>query len=874
MKEKIKRDIGAIKHQLAIDEKVTSTELLWRILRMNTEGYDNDLFFRYIYVDNEYITKKANKFLKSLEFSSCPFILLHGFSKNGKTTFYKYVRYVNNQLRDNDSNLNIVQFNFEKSDNYIDKIREFWLKEFDSENFQELLDKFDNFINFYKFYNQFVTDLKSHVRVAEEGEASNELTSYFDNLSDIHFLTLYKFIKSQKEEIINNKNCNQIDRKKYDNDDDNDEVRYYKLLVKEQIKQNIIDENVSEQLSLLFLYKIFQDRYRIFYSKKKQRKFIFLLDNLDDYLKNDDIKFYQYPQFYLSKFVIQITKEPIISSTFSNTLKKFLDVNQDEIFKWNFSFQRNFSLGYAMRTPNFLAFSSIQKELFYNISDSQEKYTPQCMMDINYFRMNSTNFTSDILSKRLNFANELFYVLNRKLPPGYNFLKLLAQIDKHKSDLDKTKSIFSLWNGDKKVFIDNIVNQWYLILSDKYLSHEKEMLDCFHTNHLNSKYLLKGIYIYLFLTLLENNSKAKNKLLNTIFKYKRENKKGKSIRRFMLNYVINESEDKDKPLLIHDIGSKGVGLFELLNSTNDFIKKINKKEGRQIYLSNSIENFIKDSYSEKIDYFAQLLTIYKSQIIDINGVKANTLYYNLDKELDDYKTKSYDYNRERLDEIRLFNNNNAAFITGDLMSHFELFSFSLSHDENCKNLSIKKPLFFSVNKKENIDIIRDVSDFELFDIIEKVYENVDTSINKIVDFYINNIIDSFPPSKFIKNKFLSLFDKELKVGDFQFRLIIRRHISYLDGFRLSILDESIFNLPLNHKKMINSYITNIIIKYIDLYKYNYFKIYNYLFKKTNHIKKKTILDSNYNVLERYRLNAKKVLLDNENNDFNRIIDEI
>ncbi|MEA3496907.1 MAG: hypothetical protein U9R42_12855, partial [Bacteroidota bacterium] len=653
-----------------------------------------------------------------------------------------------------------------------------------------------------------------------------------------------------------------------------EKVRYYKLLIRDKMQDIITDDNVSDLLSLLFLFKIYKDRYRIFYSKKKQRKFIFLLDNLDDYLKNDDINFYQYPQFYLSKFVIQVAKEPIVSSTFSDTLKKFLQVSEDEIFDWNFSFQRNFSLGYALRTSNFLAFSSIQKELLYNISDSQEKYTPQCMIDINYFRMNSTNFTSEILNKRLVFTNELFNILNIELPKGYQFLMLLTQIDSYKSLEDKTRSIFSLWNGDKKALFDSLIEQWFLLISDDYLSFENEMINCYEANHHNNKYLLKGIYIYLFLSLLEKNTKAKNKLLNIIFKYRRENKKGKSIRRFMLNYVINESEDKDKPLFIKDIVSKGVGLFDLLNSTNNFISKINKKEGKQIYSNDSIKDFITDSYTEKIDYFAQLLTIYKSQIIDINGKEANTLYYNLEKELDDFHTKSFEENNKTLNKIRLFNNNNAAFISGELMSNFELFSFSLSHDESHKNLSIIKPLFFSVKRKENVENISNIADFELFEIIEKVYENVDDSINKVVDFYIRNLINTFPPSKFIRNKFLSLFDKELKIGDFQFRLIIRRHISYLDGFRLSVLDDSIFSLSLSHKKMINVYITNIIIKYIDLYKNNYFKIFNYLSRKSIYNKEHTILDSNYNVLERYRINARKVLLDNEKDIFDRIIDKI
>ncbi len=867
MKKTIHEDLEIIKRGLDINSDSNPTNILWDILRMDTIGTDNRIYFEHIYIKNPYITEKAELFLKSLEYGTCPFSLIHGYSKNGKTTFLQYIRYLNNQKEDeNKSRLLIIPFNFERdtAKDYIDKIRLFWKDEFRFHN-RYIVDDLCDFIDFYNFYNDFILNLKHEIDNSDEesDNRTNELLSYFENFCEREMYNLSHFMQNKKEHI-----------------NDYNNLKSLKIEFQDYLDEHINYNNVGDLFSLLILFKLFKKRYSLFYKKNKKHKIIFLLDNMDDYLKNNDLLFLQYPQVRLSVFIYHLTQKPIIGRIFNTCLKEYIEIgSHDTISDWSFSFRNNFNVCYAFRSANFLAFSNLIKEAKKDISVSQEKYYPQCMIDVNYYRINSTSFTSEILDRRMKFAEVLFSELKiSELPQGFQSLKILATIDSSMDKVDYSqdeiidaKSIFSLWNGDKKAFFESLISHWVKV-SEEFYSYEESIINCSKHNFVDSQYLLKGVYIYLFLFLLDKTSDFNN-FLKIIYIYRKTHRTAKSITRFMLNYIINKSEQNIKPRSIDEIESKGAGLLDLLKKINDYVYLINTTNSAEIYSFENIESFFKDSYSDKIDFFAHLFTIYKTQIINNNGQEANSILYNLDKELEEFQNYDNHTNLCHLNEIRIFNNHNSAFLSNYLISHFELSSFCLSHDETEMILSIQKPLLFSIEKKGKVKEIKKASDFELYDIIEKVYENTELTITTIVNFYIKNLIIQYPPHKFLKDELLTLTNKDSQLGDFQFRLIVHRHISYLESFRHGIVTDSIASLDIDKKKIVNEYITKIILKYIKLYETNFYNIKNALDK--NIYNPPTILDTSYDILvNKYRPLAKKVLSDNENGLFNTVITKI
>jgi len=66
-----------------------------------------------------------------------------------------------------------------------------------------------------------------------------------------------------------------------------------------------------------------------------------------------------------------------------------------------------------------------------------------------------------------------------------------------------------------------------------------------------------------------------------------------------------------------------------------------------------------------------------------------------------------------------------------------------------------------------------------------------------------------------KNEMFSVRTK--RRGDFQFRLLISRHIRYIEGFRRGIIKGDLIDLNETEKVILNLYLINIIEEYLDLY---------------------------------------------------------
>jgi hypothetical protein len=851
-----KDDLILILKKLNLTPQSYPAVILTKILTANVENDINpQLFFKYFYSSIDSIKNEAIKYIDSINRNSCPFQVIHGYSKNGKTTFLHYIQYANNNnyFSNKYYKYSIISFDFEKytGSNYVDKIIDCFLNEFDYSDIKKLEAGFFLFENFIKFFRKFSNKLYS------SNNQYYELVNFFEGFC--------KYLINSMENIIN---LFRKDKEKQFNN-----IRGY---IKNMLENKNVDiqNNCGDIIGLLILYKIFLKRYDYFTKSNLIKKYIILLDNIDDYLENKDFIFLQHPQIKLSSFIYKFIKNSTITSIFSECLK-------EGIYNpfGDFSFVENINITYVFRTANFFAFSNLIKDSLKDISNSYERNFPKCLLSQRYFKFNSIKYTNKIIKKRLNIFDQVMDKFTNISPPnGYKFLRTLTDEFKyyvHDSDYSDRKSIFSLWNGDYKIFWDSIFNEWPNLEEDFFPYEsliEKSLAKDFYAN----KFLLKGVFIYLFLYLFEKYEELEG-MINIIYYYRRYYKKEKNIRRFILNYVINVSERNGHPKSISEIREKGIGLFDLLEDISDFIDKINNlshsvemNEG-DLYNFEYVKSFFNDTYNKKLDFGIHLFTIYKSQILSKNKETFYTNYYNLERELNKYKKYrdlGKSYRCKDLNNIRIYNNDNAAFLSSYLMSHFELYSFCCSHDteegKRTPPLRFKKPLLFSIKRiGEYKDNLKEPS-FEFVEIINNVYENTYESVNGMVKFYLNYLSKEYPPEKFIKNDYFSVLERKKskeELGDFQFRVHISRHITYLESFRRGLMDEVLFQFKdKKEKALVNIFIAKIIGKYIKLFNDNY----DLIQKSPSKIPKNHKLTDTYNSFTNL---SKKIKIISDSNGF-------
>ncbi|MCW3789550.1 hypothetical protein [Plebeiibacterium sediminum] len=271
-------------------------------------------------------------------------------------------------------------------------------------------------------------------------------------------------------------------------------------------------------------------------------------------------------------------------------------------------------------------------------------------------------------------------------------------------------------------------------------------------------------------------------------------------------------------------------------------------------------DYFNELCTTKIDHFGQLFSIYKDQIIEANGKTFNSSYYNLNTEIKLYLEQKEECKQE-LNGIRIYHNNNAAYISASLLTNYELYSYICMG----RDTSLNYPLLFKLGKKS--DVATSEENFEFYDTIERVYNDAEKSVESMISFYCNHLIDSYPPDKFIDSSLFSVRNPDQNSkGDFQFRLIISRHITYLESFRQISLNHSskLINLNYREKVILNLYLVRIIVKYCKLYCDNFTKI-----KDLVPVDDFNPLNNSYKVYNRF-LKYGNNIINNENDNFDPI----
>ncbi len=780
------------------------------LLKHRIEDADHVEFFSEVYISDDKIDKKAEQFLNSLEDSDCPFQLLHGYAKNGKSTFIQYIRYLYNQMQPDERKFRYVieVFNFERGGltsfskkgeplSFYDKAKFLFMNQFsctDGPSLTEILMDLEQFSIFYRNFLAEISNTPDRAATPAVGNLNGFCSNLFMGLDYVCSQTSNGTVGEYSKNLS---------------------------LFKEHVFDKMNQNNCGYYFAFLILYNIFSQRRKLLKKDRQPGKLIFVLDNLDDYLTDKDIHFFQQPQFQLSRILTSLMEYDFISEAFSNCLKVTMD--KSETVDWDLSFYEQLKIIYVFRTSNFLVFSHLMMKLMSKVSESSEKYFPIGILTRHYVGFQSVRSTNKILGRRVQLLEDVADDRGTVLPPGFHLMKALAHYSRApegRETHDHLDNLFSIWNGDLHSIVTSFLNYGDLIKAD-FLTHESLVKKAMESKFYAKGYLLKGVLIYFLLKLHDYNPRLKG-FLETIYNYRASHARAKkSLRRFVTNYIINKSEEHGKPRTISGIVEGGVGLFDLLTAINSFINSVNarakEEEKEPVFSMGGVKKFFADSYNHKIDHSAHLFTIYKSQIEEnAEGEEFSSIYYRLDDEIDNFiEDKSPGKANSRgLNDIRIFNNHSAAFLSSYLMTHFELQSFCESHGVE-PSLQIKRPLLMALARKQGISVASRIEDFEFHDIVESVFASAVISVNALVDFYLRYLIDEFPPHEFVKKPLFSVRRKQ--TGDFQFRLMISRHIRYVEGFRQGILSGGLIALEEDEKVMINLYLVGKVREYIDLF---------------------------------------------------------
>jgi len=783
------------------------TTLLKNILRVDSSIINSEWFFDYFFISN-FIIKKHQQKLTELILIDQNFHVVHGYAKNGKTTFIK------NTIREFNKNGNLIEgynhsnikhiyteyydFQYLNNGDFIDKIKQLIKISIISYGTpDDQRKKNENIEKFHRTIRSFLNKILS---------PENDLIPQYDLV-----IKSIEFVEIKMKDFI-------FQTHDFLDSGDTERIGYY---FNSFIAVDINKNNIEYFFIYKVLYDIFNQISNNVCNKESKSKIVFILDNIDEYLQDNDFLFLKHPQVMLWAFFKELFDIPIVSSYFYESVIENTEDIANEIKQITFDFKSQVCFVYVFRTANFLAFAHLMRELYVVTSETQASILPTAILGTNYIRYSTIECTSEIINQRL---YRFFEIIGggriSKPPKGFSFLKNMSELLNVSSDEDsireKYRNIFNLWNGDKVKLFEYIIINWNFILI-KYFQSE-ELVESVVS--IKKKYLIKGVYIHFFLDLLHKDNVVLEDLLKHIlFSFVDEANRGKNIRRIILNIITNVSEKNKRGILnsnsistISNIPEKGIGLYDLLEKIQNYIDEINDKE---YYDFENVKQFFKDICdAPRIDFFAQLISIYKSP--KKSGEPENySNYYNINKEIERF-ILDQDSCKDELNRIRVFNNNNAAYLTSSLLSNFEYFSFIIGKDF--------KPLIFSVTRKRGLSIVQDVKDFYFYDIIEAVFDKVKKSVDEMTDFYLEKLIKKYPPNIFITDEKFSIqmeipdSNSNTLAGNFQIRMIIARHFTYLVDFRESILrKENLFMIQSDEKKLINNYLLNKLDNYNELY---------------------------------------------------------
>ncbi|MCW3789632.1 hypothetical protein [Plebeiibacterium sediminum] len=470
------KDLDKLKNRLNINVS-DSVSALKSIIKIDNHNNLEDLFYKYFFVTNSKIKEQENQLYKSFD-DDCQFKIVHGYSKNGKTTFINHILYRHNTGDFKKSkyfdHLKLTAFDFEKTKagGFIEKVKSIYKRKFLNKEIESRKTLNKDISNFGSFINQFHQTLTSENQFTQADIVAETFT--FIN----HNINLY------------------LEETRYGNYGDN---YFIEECFQENVTSLIDIDNCGNFFIFLIFFEIFCQRDDIIC--KEKCKLIFTLDNIDDYLENNDVSFFQHPQILLSSFLYEMSHNDYISKIFINELEKY---STKKVIDLHFSFQKQIAIVYVFRTANFLVFANLIQKYREKIATSAERYFSDLLLDKKYIHFKTVGNTSSIFDIRLNRFKEIADKLKMEIPIGYSFLKTLSDnfdssnTKKHERNI---RRIYNLWNGDKNALWKAIISNWENI-EKIYFENESiiKVLDSENINQEYYKYILNGYFGLIYAT--------------------------------------------------------------------------------------------------------------------------------------------------------------------------------------------------------------------------------------------------------------------------------------------------------------------------------------------------------------------------------------
>ncbi len=761
-------------------ENSSSSELLRNVLSMEFHDTNDNLtdsdFEEHIYVETPNVKKTYFRLLNNIR-SKKRFHAIHGYGKNGKSTFLQYFQHKIISSEKENHEFMLFDFEADKFDHegqvLIQKSIVDFLRE-KIEEFESLEEACKTVIGFIDFYN--TTHPRNSGKVKKSFKSLiNVRKRFFETIADDLFYPCKKYLHDLK-------NGHEEPARK----------EFWKKFKKRFNEKNLRHDDGKIICFLIGLF-IYEQRGIFEGNPKKGRhrsKVIFIFDNLDEVFSTTPKSIAQKYIFDIAHFLKVFEKGAIKSGLpgFSMLDMAFL-----------------FSLRSANLVNSYTLFTRKPASSF------AEKGGFEIMNNFELYKIGSVKESQEILGKRLSFYRKICDHVG-KVKQGHYATFLDAFISSTKRSSNNTKfdlelsNISRLWNGNREFFHHIDTDVRVISLNDKI----ERLGD-------HGVYISKGAFLNYFFDQFINHSQNNSlaSLFNYFFRSGQEEigRKRCNLKRLLLNIVISECKEFENRRVdnFKDLDVKGASLLDVLET----LDKLNTNDLGDNYDIEEIKMLFRRIFHNRIDAWGHVLTCTKEAELQELRDNSHGSYINLDSEVTDFfKLKAMKMDspermklEESLREVRLFYNDSAYYMAKSIFSHFEYFSISDLKVTKPKSLLLTARLLNSPDDDELV--------FEFQGLIDRVFNRTKQCLEATVHFYNTNLVDVFSLGEYEKGQF-ALSDK------FFFDEVITKHISYIDDFRLAIGNSSIL-IEQDHQEYIrvteiaNTYLIAMIGEYLYLF---------------------------------------------------------
>ncbi len=685
--------------------------------------FDIDDFKEYMFCDNNELKKIRKEVIDTLQTQN--FLILHGYSKNGKSTNVKILaeEYI-------DWDLKIIDFEhyaFKYANNNTFTFKKSTIDFLISGIKNKLFHHKDIFVIINYFQN-----IEEHNNFEKKNQYHSEVLDLFSEISE----DILKFYNDGYNELDSN--------------------------ITIEFLENYKDHsNVKGATQLLLLYIILTT------NSQNQNKTIFIFDNIDTLLARYEVDTAtNHITMLASKFTVLKNSYSIIK-----------DIVNDLILD-------NLKFIYTYRTANYLNIlrasqtqggtEAIKEKLKFNFETTYS------------ISINSNKFVTDIIDKRLAFYKEVCEKLGLHKCSTYFILDKLIEIDKDSKTTELTlNKFFSIYNNNKNV----ILKPAYIKIDSRAVESIYKKLYKRRYDYLFRGayffYLIKPLVDNsLSVRSTRKISGTSKKLLKLLFTSMHEDDKC-SLRRLLINFIIAKSIssanlelNSSSESITDSIDKNSVSLFTIF----EFFRKSFISEDNELYTSSEVCELLNELFPVNVDSWGHFFISvwdceYTTKTEESSGIFSNRRV-NFNRELQFYQkyveTKKESY-REHLENIYFLYNQNAIYYVKYLCSHFEYFGLN----QDPKRIQ-DEPLLEKVGAIIDFTNKRNtIFDFEIY-----INNTISTIINcseTTVNYYIDQISPYKNLTLFIEEPVV--LDKKLYFQD-----LLSRAITHVDQFRLFYLE--------------------------------------------------------------------------------------